>query len=378
MEPIVFNSDGIAPTLADVLPNCLAAMRGERGRMGLPAVRGAVVVLVDGLGESLLRTRGGHARHIVRGWRPEDIAVSFPSTTVAGITSLMTASQAGAHGLVGYSIWDRRTEEYRNQLSGWGEGMDPATWQLRSTVFESLVADADPIEPFVVSTEDYRDSGLTNASLRGGGYHGAETMLERAELAARLCRKARRPLVYLYNAELDQIGHKRGTESGTWLERLEELDHAIARLLDSLPEDIGVLITADHGMIDIPREAQIDLPPALLEDATAVAGEPRLRHVYLRDEARGDVRALVERFREAEGDRAWVYGQEELLSTGLYGAEIASAARERIGDIVIAARAPVTYFTETMPASMRLMIGQHGSLTNEETVVPLIRHGAFR
>ncbi|MGO1545653.1 MAG: alkaline phosphatase family protein [Gulosibacter sp.] len=375
MEPIVFNRPANAPTLADVLPNCLAAMNGKSASLGLPAVRGAVVVLVDGLGESLLRTRGGHARHTVRGWQPEDIAVSFPSTTVAGITSLMTATGAGAHGLVGYSIWDRKTAEYRNQLSGWGAGMEPATWQLRSTVFESLVADASPITPVIVSTEEYRNSGLTQASLRGGEYYGAESMTERAELAAQLCHQIERPLVYLYHAELDQAGHKHGCESGTWLEKLEELDYSIAQLLDQLPKDIGVLITADHGMIDIPHDNQIDFEGDLLEGVLAIAGEPRLRHIYVDDEC--DVAALAERYREAESARAWVYTKDEIIASGLYGSEVAKPSVERIGDIVVAARDQVTYFSPEMPASMRLMVGQHGSLTNEETIVPLIRHGAF-
>lgn len=376
MEPIVFNRPENTPTLADVLPNCVAAIQGKSGKLGLPAVRGVVVVLVDGLGESLLRTRGGHARFTVRGWQPEEIAVSFPSTTVAGITSLMTGAAAGEHGLVGYSIWDRASREYRNQLSGWGAGMDPATWQLRSTVFESLVAQGEPISPVVVSTEDYRNSGLTQAALRGGEYYGADTMVERAELAARLCRKLKRPLVYLYHAELDQAGHKHGSESGTWLEKLEELDYSVAQLLDQLPADIGVLITADHGMIDIPHADQIDFAQPLLKGVVAIAGEPRLRHIYLAEGV--DVDALAQQYRDAEDHRAWIYTRDELVTKGLYGAEVAGPSYERLGDIIVAARDRVTYFAPEMPASMRLMVGQHGSMTNEETIVPLIRHGAFR
>lgn len=376
MSSIVLTSGKTRPSLAEVVPNSLAAMRGEAGSLGLPAVRGVVVMLVDGLGAQLLRSRAGHARHLVAGWGSDDSGFSFPSTTVAGITQLTTGQPAGAHGLVAYSVWDRGADEYRNQLSGWGPGMDPATWQLQPTMFEQVPA--PQVQSAVISVGEYRDSGLTRASLRGARYLAADSMLERCELAAQFCRKQRLPLVYLYHAELDQAGHRYGCQSDQWLEQLEELDSAFAALLAQLPSDIGVLVVADHGMIDIPLEAQIDLPQDLLTDVAAVAGEPRLRHLYLVTPGAPAAADLAQRLREVEGERAVICTREEAIAAGWYGAQVHPAAAARIGDVIVAATANVTYFSPEMPASQRRMIGQHGSITDAETLVPIVRHGAFR
>ena len=52
--------------------------------------------------------------------------------------------------------------------------------------------------------------------------------------------------------------------------------------------------------------------------------------------------------------------------------------RSRIGDVIVAARKLIAYYdsreTNTSP---RAMIGQHGSLTDEELRVPCLRIGAF-
>ena len=51
----------------------------------------------------------------------------------------------------------------------------------------------------------------------------------------------------------------------------------------------------------------------------------------------------------------------------------------RIGDVIVAARKLIAYYDSREPnQSARSMIGQHGSLTDEELRVPLVRLGAYR
>lgn len=368
------------PTPADVLPNCLAALGGTASPLGLRPVRSAVVLLVDGLGASMLRARTGHARHLTRGWGRRHTAFSFPSTTVAGITSLTTASPAGAHGLCGYQLYDREGAVVRNQLSGWGEGMPPATWQLRPTVFEGL-EEASGVHPVVVGLEEYAESGFTAASLRGAEYVPAGTIAERVEAALDVVARGR-SLVYLYVAELDQAGHKHGWESDAWLARLEEADAAVGDLEAGLGADVGLLVTADHGMLDIGPDQQIELAAdsPLLDGVVAMAGEPRLRHLALAaDAARSEASALAARWNEAEGRRAVALTRAEAIAAGWYGDPglVHPLAAARLGDVIVAATKQVTYYGDWMRGSMRSLVGQHGSISPEETIVPLIRKAAF-
>lgn len=368
------------PTLADVLPNCRAALDGREGTLGLPPARSAIVLLIDGLGASMLRARAGHARHLVRGWGKRHTAFSFPSTTVAGITSLTTGAPAGAHGLCAYEVYDEAAGVVRNQIAGWGAGMDPDTWQLRPTIFEAM-RDEGEVRPVVVGMREYARSGLTRASLRGAEYLAADELGERFDLALDAAARGR-SLVYLYAAELDRAGHAHGWESDAWLAALEAVDAAAGRLEDELPGDVGLVVTADHGMLDVPRERQIDLAATgpLLEGVVAVAGEPRLRHLHLAPGAGvAAARALAERWRDEEGSRAVALTRDEALDAGWYGPRdrVHPAAASRIGDVVVAATKRVAYYPEWSTGRERLVVGQHGSITPEETLVPLARKAAF-
>ena len=49
----------------------------------------------------------------------------------------------------------------------------------------------------------------------------------------------------------------------------------------------------------------------------------------------------------------------------------------RIGDVLVAARSASPTTTGASPIGAEAMIGQHGSLSDEEARVPLVRGGAY-
>lgn len=367
------------PHLAAVLPSCVAAMRGERNELRLPPLRSAVVALVDGLGMSDLRAHSGHARTLVSAIGSRSLArTGGPTTTAAAIASLTTGVSAGTHGIVGYAVRDPETGMLVNQLSGWGSGsVQPQSWQRVPTVFEQH----PEIRSVVVGQSRYESSGFTAAVLRGAEYIAVNDMTERVEAAAELTRGPEPVLVYLYVPELDMAAHASGTSSGRWISALETLDAAMKSSEAALARDAALLVTADHGMVDVPSSSHvaIDESARLVDGVDCVGGDPRLVHLYLEDGADvADVAALAEAWRAQEGSRAWVLTRDEAIAAGIFGATDPTVA-PRIGDVLIAARERVAYYdTRTASTASRAMVGQHGSFTAEEREVPLLRFGAAR
>lgn len=91
----------------------------------------------------------------------------------------------------------------------------------------------------------------------------------------------------------------------------------------------------------------------------------------------GEESAVLDRWRAAESSRSWVVPRDELIASGVMGA-VAADVVARIGDVVVAPRAGIAYYDDRVSdKAAQRMVGQHGSFTDEERIVPLIPLGAF-
>jgi hypothetical protein len=334
--------------------------------------RSAIVWVLDGLGVHNLAARAGHARFLSEARAKRDAARPvFPSTTAAALTSLLTGAQPGEHGIVGYRARVPGTDDVVNQLRGWDTDGLPLSFQRAAPLSSTL---GRPF--FAVSRNEYARTGFTAATLGEAEFHGVDDLDERVRRAADLAARHPGSLVYLYAPDLDGIGHKRGWESDEWVAALERVDAAARTLANSLDRGTGVLVTSDHGMVDVPRHRHLLLQEgdALLDGVRLIGGEPRMLHLYAEP---GQADRLLDRWREAEASRSWVFSRAELEASGLIG-RVDPEVAPRIGDVVVAARAGVAYYDDRLAdKAPQQMIGQHGSLTDEARVVPLIRLGAF-
>jgi len=364
-----------ARSLTDVVPQTIAALDGRSD--WLPPARSAIVLVVDGLGRANLSARSGHARFLVSQMAKRDaVRTVFPSTTATALTGLLTGTAAGEHGIVGYRIRVPGTDLAPNQLKGWEtDGLDPLTWQRATPLLESESAAGRPC--VVVSKGMYAGTGFTRAIQRGARFVGAESLEDRLTAAVTAAAAHEGTLVYAYAPELDTIGHGAGWESDRWTAGLEEVDAAVAAFAQALPPGVGALVTADHGMVDVPAHRHVLLAEGdpLLDGVRVVAGEPRMLHLYA-DE--GAEESVLARWRTAESARSWVMSRDEAVGGGLFGPRVDPAVLPRIGDVLVAARADIAYYDDRLADKKpQRMIGQHGSLTDQERIVPLIRLGAF-
>jgi len=362
-----------ARSITGVASDILASVSG--GAAALASVRSAVLVVIDGLGALQLRAHAGHARRLTADMAKKDVAHSvFPSTTATALTSLLTGVDPGLHGLVGYSVLDRAGDRLVNQLSGWeSSGLDPLEWQSAPTVFETARRAGHPT--FAVGLPAYATSGFTQATLRGADFVVGHSPRERVQKALQLAAENDGAIVYCYLPEVDKAGHKHGVDSPAWVRALEEIDAAFA---EPVPPGVGVLVTADHGMVDVPahRHLVFGMDDHMLDGVRHVGGEPRMLHVYLEPDASHE--HILETWRRATEGAADVLSRQEAVSAGLFGAITSDAVAQRVGDLVVPARGLwALYDGVNGDRRAQSMIGQHGSLTPEERLVPYLRFGAY-
>lgn len=367
-------------SIAEVLTSAAASLGvpGFDNRLDLPPAKRVCVVLADGLGRNLLKQKTAHTpflRSVMQagqGKVPVSLDSAFPSTTAASLASFGTGLSAGQHGMVGYDVLDPDQDRVVNMLGNWDAGVDPRLWQPFPTVFELA---AGHVDVTTVSLPQFSSSAMTQAALRGGRFVTGTTSHARTGAAAEAMAGSGPSLMYFYVNELDKAGHRYGCQSPQWEHQLEELDATVKRLNATLPPGTTVLLTADHGMVDVPESQRIDYSAEaeLIAGVRHTAGEPRMVHLYLEDGAGDAGRArLLDAWRSRFGDRIWAFTRDEAIAGGLFG-DVRPAVAGRIGDVMIAARdALALYDTRRVRPTALAVVGQHGSLTKAEREVPLL------
>jgi Type I phosphodiesterase / nucleotide pyrophosphatase len=357
MDPVRPDYGGAAIT------GLIPALLGGQGAPWMPAgvsdADSVVLLVLDGLGwqdveahRSLLPELGS--------LEGGPITTVAPSTTASALTSLATGLAPSQHGLVGFRM---RVDHavlniLRWQTTGNRRAPDPFEMQ-RHTAFLGR-----PVP--VVTKSEFRESGFTDAQLRGArfiGWHAVSTLVEHCRLLVQTGER----FVYAYYPNVDTVAHEFGLLDSFYIAELRAVDRLVGDLLDALPPTSALLVVSDHGQVHVDRGGWVELAD-LSSMIEMCAGDARFRYVYAKPGAASDV---LDAAREAFGHQAWVLSREELFDEGWIGPAPRGPIGSRVGDAVLAAREPVAFVDPAMPMEKQL-IGMHGSLTPDEMYVPLL------
>jgi hypothetical protein len=371
-----------AASLAELVPSLLSALDtpGFANRLGLDPADRVCLLMIDGLGWELLEANREHAPFLnVAVDDVGTLTAGFPATTVASLGSIGTGRPPGEHGLVGTTMAVPGQRWALNCLhwtaAGPGRQVDlrdrvvPEQLQPDQTAFERAAADG--VEVVHVGPRDHARSGLTRAVLRGGRYQSAVSLGDLGGLAVRELAAGRRRLVYVYHRDLDLTGHARGISGDAWGLQLRHVDLLVEFIAQRLPRGSLLVVTGDHGMVELRPPQRVDLAdhPELAAGVRLLAGEARARHVHAVDGAAAD---LLDAWRALLGDAMWVASREEAIVAGWFGPHVPDRVRPRIGDVVAASRDAVGVFDRKNHPGEAAMLGHHGSMTAAEQLVPLL------
>ncbi|WP_189022704.1 alkaline phosphatase family protein [Nocardia rhizosphaerihabitans] len=368
-------------SLADLLPSVLACLGvdGETDRLGLGLdVDRVCVLLIDGLGAQALDAHAD-AAPFLSSLPPATMTAGFPSTTATSLTTLGTGLPPGEHGVVGYLLRlpdeDRLFNTLRWTLTGDGPKVDaltafpPDRIQPQPTAFQR--ATAAGIATIQVAPGYQDGSGLTKAGWRGGGFRPTFSVGDLVDGVLQAITSAPKTLVYTYHADLDTTGHARGPASRAWRFELANADRIAAELAARLPERTALIVTADHGMVELVERIDFDTHPYLPEGVVTLGGEPRARHVYT---VEGATATVADTWTGSLGHDFLVRTRAEAIEAGWFGPRVTADAAARIGDLVVIARGDGGVVRTGAEPLQSMMVGHHGSLTAAEQLVPLRIH----
>jgi hypothetical protein len=348
--------------IANIVPTLLEP--GDDAPSWMPSVAfdadQVVLFAIDGLGWHQLQSR----RHIaprLASMVGGPIDSVCPTTTSTALTSLCTGTPPGQHGVVGYRM---ATDAGVLNVLRWSVGGNDVRSIEPPEKVQSMEAFCSQ-RPAIVTRAEFERSGFTKAHLDGArfrGYRVTSTMV--TEVRQALARHE--PFVYAYYDGLDKVGHEYGL--GEYFDaELAAVDHLVGLLIDQLPPGAALLVTADHGQVEV-GDRVIRLHPDVLSHCSLQSGEGRFRWLHARPGHAADLLAAA---REHHGDTGWVVSRDETIDGGWFGPQVGDVARSRLGDVALVARDDVAYYDpdDTGPYSL---VGRHGSMTPAEVKVPLL------
>ncbi len=317
-------------------------------------------VVLDGLGWEQLGDRP-HLAPTLTAMSGGPILTVAPSTTSTAMTSITTGTTPGEHGVVGYRI--AVDGSVLNVLRWSVDGRDarasipPEKFQPTAPFLEH--------RPPAVTRADFRRSGFTDAHLEGVRFHGYRVTSSLVIEARHLLRDGE-PFVYAYYEGIDKVAHEYGLTDHFDAE-LAYVDRLIGDLASGLPHGATMVVTADHGQIDV-GDNLIQLHRDVLDHVSFQSGEGRFRWLHARP---GRTAALLEAATAHYGTEDWVVTRDEVIAGGWLGPVVSDMARSRLGDVALVARRPIAFFDADDSGPFEL-VSRHGSVTAAEMRVPLL------
>jgi hypothetical protein len=332
-------------------------------RMARPA-KNTVMILFDGMGSDLA-DRCLPAGGFMRSHKIADLSSVYPCTTAAATTTLMTGLSPLEHGWLGWNAWFREYGRFvdlfldRDSFSGASISPSPAQMLLP---FEDVASQISKVQ------QDRLQIQKVMPPFDPDGVDSAARMIARIKAA---CRQDGRQLVLAYWHEPDTLMHNEGPYSETVGREMLMHDHMLEELHDELP-DTRIIITADHGQVEITKEIFIDEIPALHECLILPPSlEGRAASFFVKP---GRLQEFAAIFGEKLGDCFMLLPRQEVFSRNLFGSGTPHRkVDDFVGDFLACATGSVMLrYHSLFKRPRNTFKGHHAGLCHEEMVVPLI------
>lgn len=337
--------------------------------------RPVVLLLVDGLGDALLRQfPDSHlARH-----RVTSLSSVFPSTTASAITSLHCGTAPQQHAITGWHMWLAELGSVATILPFTPRhggppytvsGITPADILGHGPLYDRLALPSHILNPAYLSDSAY--SRATAGRARREGYRSLEDFFLRL---TQLVQDGAPRYLFAYWSELDGLAHQHGAASPQVREHFLAFDRAFATCHAALRGSGALLLaSADHGLTDTTAQHTLHLeqhPRLAATLALPLCGEPRAVYCYLRPGRERDFLAYVH---GELGSACTPVESAQLIAEGWFGTGTPHPRlHRRVGDYVLLMAGDYVLRDRLPNEKPFTQAGVHGGASAAEMEVPLI------
>ncbi|MEM0287740.1 MAG: alkaline phosphatase family protein [Conexivisphaerales archaeon] len=348
-----------------------------------------LLFLLDGFGYNLFKrlTNTSHyIQNLASNFPPSSLTTVFPSTTSTVLTTLNTAVTPNVHGILGYTMYLKEFGFVANMLDFkivnaqkddviFDKGISPERFLGLHTVHQMLTEQG--ISCYVITKNYILNSGLSrmiHAGARSVGYVDVGDMF--IILRHLLEEKVHEDkYVFVYWPSVDSAAHA----YGPWTEEVAAearnffysmYEEFLRKISDSVKNNLAIIITADHGQIDVENGGIFDASKdQRFMDMLVIppTGDSRASFLYTKK-----VHELEDYVARKFDNDYYSLASKEALRLGLFGNGLnRPKIEDRIGDILLLPGPNKVIFYPFKMERAYPNKGAHSGLTEDELLVPL-------
>ena len=339
-----------------------------------------VFVIVDGLGLNVVDA--DHGADFLAANVAAELTTVFPSSTPTVLTSYATGLWPAGHGVPSWYLYLEEIDAIATIIHYCRRGDDKDLGSLGLTTEQAYptpsLAPKMAWSNFAVVPEQIADtpfSSYCRGQSPGHGRYGYKGLEDAAGAVLKRLREASGPtFTQLYIPHVDSASHQHGIDHDMTKQAVGVVDSLLGRITAHLPSNAVMVVSADHGLIDVDANAHEmhpddELLGYLEHEPWGTAPSVMLR---VREDRTDKFEA---RFRERFGDDFYLLITNEVLELQLLGpGPVSPVTRRRIGNyLALSTGASAIYFQypRTSERGPR-KVADHGGLTPDEMIVPLI------
>ncbi len=324
--------------------------------------RNVIVILVDAMGSEILN-KNSEETVFLRGKMIDTLTSVFPSTTVAATTSILTGKPPVNTGWIGWLQYVK--EEDRSVIFFYNKDFYDNDYEFDYNVGERYA----PITKIYELIEKNSPDVLAKEIFPEFRVPEHKKFNDICNTIIKETKNDKKNFIYAYWDKLDTYLHQTGTESKKVKTHLKEIDQDIKNLCNELGDDSLVIITADHGQIDIEEIVLFEYKDITDTFKHNPSIEARATAFFIKE---GLEEKFVNSFNKHFRDKFILIKSSEFLESKFLGDdEVQYKVKEFLGDYFAIA---IDKYSFKLVNSKRGFAAQHAGLTKDEMLIPLIVH----
>lgn len=335
--------------------------------------KNVVLIVLDGMGTDMME-RNLPKSNFLRKNHIDNLTSVFPSTTAAAMTSYYTGVSPNEHGWLGWSLYfkefcrtidvfpnvDSYTKTPVSKLNA-AEFVMPYETIYKEIAY-SVIGD--------VKTFTIAPTGV-NISEDGNIHKAADRFDRVTELVKMICAMEENTFTFVQWNSPDDTAHKEGCYSDRVTDKLTAISTHIEELGSKLTDTL-IIVTADHGMVDITEEIKINHIPEIA-DCLIIPPfvESRAAACYVKSDRRTDFEKAYHNYLSND---FMLFSKNDVLAKSILGkGKPHPKTIDFIGDYMLCAIGSKSLRYQTLNEKPKTPHkANHGGLTDEEMIIPLI------